>query len=276
MTGMDIYWIYDLPTWQLALGIIGIYLVASVSGLLMSRRWVYKTFSPSFESNEMTNGIFSGVGMLYGLLVGLVAVAAWGNYENVDDLVSKEASLITALYRDVSALQEPAKGLLQKDIQHYLNEVIEEEWPAHQNGITPDLGVRILTTFHAKLAEYQPKNIGDQALFQESLAAFNRLAEARRLRVGCVENGIPAVFWLVIVIGGWLTLPLIYLFFTPKVMTHVMVTAIYGSFMGFMIFLLAAIDNPLRGEVSISPAPYQRVLEDLNMLDTNNPLPVAP
>ena len=206
---MNIYCIYDIPTWQLATGIIGLYLAVSVAGLVLTRKWVYRIFAPSFDSNEMTNGIFSGVGMLYGLLVGLVAVAAWGNYDSVDDLVSKEASLITSLYRDISALQEPTKQVLQDNLKSYLKDVIEVQWPAHQDGFSLEGGATILTHFHATLAQYQPKNIGDQALYQETLSAFNRLSEARRLRIGAVESGIPAVFWTVILIGGWLTLPLI-------------------------------------------------------------------
>ena len=64
----DIYWIYDIPTWQLGTAIVCIYLFISLSGLLLLRGWIYRTFDVSAETNEMTNGIFSGVGVLYGLL----------------------------------------------------------------------------------------------------------------------------------------------------------------------------------------------------------------
>ena len=269
----DIYWIYDLPNWQLALGIISIYLMVAVTGLLLCRRWFYRRFTPSFESNEMTNGIFSGVGMLYGLLVGLVAVAAWGNYDSVDDLVSREASLVTSLYRDVSTLREPSRTVLREELEGYLEAVIQDEWPAHQSGLKLADGARVLTRFHQALASYQPLNAGDQSLYQEALAAFNRLSEARRLRIGAVSSGIPEVFWVVIIVGGLLTLPLIYLFYTPNVMTHLLVTSLYGTFMGFMMFLLAAIDNPLRGEVSISAEPYQSVLDSLTSLDPDGAQP---
>lgn len=268
---MDIYWIYDLPTWLLATGIITTYLTVAMVGLLLCRAAIYRRFAPSFESNEMTNGIFSGIGMLYGLLVGLVAVAAWGNYDSVDDLVSKEASLVNALYRDVSALREPTRQTLRETLKTYLMDVIHEEWPAHQDGIKLTDGATILSLFHQSLAQYQPVNAGDQSLYQEALAAFNRLSEARRLRIGSVTNGIPAVFWVVIIVGGILTLPLIYLFYTPNLITHALVTSLYGTFMGFMIFLLAAIDNPLRGEVSISSDPYQSVLDGLATLDPPDP-----
>jgi hypothetical protein len=264
---MDIYWIYDIPTWQLGAGVITIYLSGSLAGLFLFRKALYRRFSVSAESNEMTNGIFSGVGVLYGLLVGLVAVAAWQNFDSVDEIVSKEAALTAALYRDISTLRQPAKQHMQLHIKSYLEEVIHVAWPLHREGMTDLDGARILSELHAALAEYKPAPGGDEDLFREALTAFNKVSEARRLRLGEVQTGIPAVFWIIILTGGILTLPLIYLFYTPRLGTHVLVTTIYGLFMGSMLFLLVAVDNPLRGEVSISADAYQSVLDNLDGLD---------
>ena len=266
---MDLYWIYDIPTLKLGLGIIGLYVGVSLAGLAILRRWLHHSFDISSEMNEMTNGIFSGVGVLYGLLVGLVAVAAWQNYDSVDEIVSREAAMTASLYRDVSALRSPARERMQHHLRNYLNEVIDVAWPLHRQGKTDVEGATILSQLHAELADYRPNALADNDLYRESLTAFNRLAEARRLRLGEVNTGIPAVFWLVIIIGALLTLPLIYLFHTTRASTHFIVTSIYGMFMGSMIFLLVAVDNPLRGEVSISSDAYQSVLESLESLDPN-------
>ena len=51
----------------------------------------------------------SAIGVFYSLMAGLMAVAVWGNYAAVQDLVSQEASSIGALYRDVTSLPEPAR-----------------------------------------------------------------------------------------------------------------------------------------------------------------------
>ena len=264
---MDIYWIYDIPSWQLAIGIVLIYLVLALIGLFLSRSWIYNRFRLTIESNEMVNGIFSGIGMLYGLLLGLVAVAGWQNYDDVEELVSKEAACVVSLYRDVSVLSEPFKGRLQGELKRYLKDVVEVAWPAHRRGMLDGGGSLILSDFHAILAGYKPGNLADLALYQESLSAFNKLSEARRLRLDEVQEGIPSVIWVVILAGALLTLPLIYCFHTPSLMSHVVLTSLFAMFMGFMLFLLAAIDNPLRGEVSISAEPFQSALEGLKSLD---------
>ena len=267
---MDIYWIYDIPTWQLGFGIISLYLFISLSGLLLLRGWIYRTFDVSAETNEMTNGIFSGVGVLYGLLIGLVAVAGWENFNGVDDLVAKEAAAAGALYRDISALKPPTKTRLQTHIRTYLDEVIHVAWPLHQKGVIDAEGAKTLSKLHAELSHYKPLAGADEDLYRESLTAFNRLSEARRLRLGEVATGIPAIFWVVIIAGAFLTLPLLYLFHTTRLRTHVAATAAYSLFMGSMLFLLVAVDNPLRGEICIPPDAFQEILENLDNLDPDS------
>ncbi|MEY4685392.1 MAG: hypothetical protein RLZ25_1851 [Pseudomonadota bacterium] len=264
---MNIYWIYDLPTWQLGLGITSIYTLSSILGLLAFRGWIYRTFDVHAEMNEMTGAIFSGVGVLYGLLLGLVAVATWENFDAVDEIVSKEAASVAALYRDVSAMQLPAKANMQNHIRHYLEVVINEDWPNQRKGILNVKGGEILTHLHLELVRYKTTQGTDESLYREALTAFNHLCEARRVRLAEVGTGIPAVFWIVIIGGSLLNMPLLYLFHTTRLGTHVTVTLIYGVFTGLMIFLTASVDNPLRGEVSVPSDAYTSVLENLHLFD---------
>lgn len=264
---MDFYWVYDLANWQLGTAIISLYMAISLTGLFLLRDWIYRTFDVCTESNEMTNGIFSGVGLLYGLLVGLVAVASWENYNDVDEIVAKEASAVGALYRDISALRQPTKAHIQGQIVVYLNEIIHVAWPLHQKGISDTEGAKTLSDIHSELAQYRPVAGGDEDLFKEALSTFNRLSEARRMRLGEVGTGMPTVFWIIIIGGAFLNLPIIYLFHTTRLRTHVAITTIYALFMGSMIFLLVAVDHPLRGRVSIPADSYQEVLDNLDILD---------
>lgn len=263
----DVYWIYDLPNWILGLGMITLYLGIAVAGLFLTRDWIYKTLWTSYETNEATNGIISAYGVLYGLLLGLVTVAAWENFDDCDEIVSKESAAVVSLYRDISALRPPLKSEMQNVLKDYLLDVIEVSWPAQRDGIIKTEGAHILSKIHALMAQYEPKGMADQSLYEESLTAFNRLSEARRLRVESVSVGIPAVFWAIIVMGAVLHLPLIYLLHTPRFSAHLFVTVIYSTFMGSIIFLLAAVDNPFRGEVSISSDSFKHVLDHLSELD---------
>lgn len=264
---MNMYWIYDIPTWQLGVAIVLLFNSVSLLGLMISRNWIYRKFRLSNETNEAINGYFAGVGVLYGLLLGLVAVAAWQNYDNVDKITSTEATATAALYRDISTLEQPTKKELQQKLEDYLKYVINVSWPAHRKGETPRGGTLTLSEFHRILADYNPQSMQQQVLMSEALSAFNKLIEARRARLDSVSTAIPAVFWIAILVGTVFTIVLSYFFHISSLRTHLVLTAIFSSFLGSVIFLVVAIDKPFRGDVSVSPEAYESLLNGLKDLD---------
>lgn len=267
---MDFYWIYDIETWVFGLVTTLLFIFISVSGLALTRTRIYRKFRLSEETNEAVNGFFSGVGVIYGLLIGLVAVAAWENYQNADSIVSKESATIAALYRDVSTLDQPEKEELQRHLKDYLHYVINVAWPGHKRGERPRDGSRMLSRFHGTLAQYHPRNIEQQTLQAEALTAFNHLIEARRARLAAVDSGIPQVFWMVILGGTFTTIFIAYFFHFPSRLFHLILTGVFGGFVGCVVFLVAAVDNPFRGQVSISADAYIQLESALSDLDPEN------
>lgn len=273
---MSFYWIYDLPTWKFGVGTIALFTLISVGGLSLTRTRIYNKFRISDGSNETVNGFFAGVGVIYGLLVGLVAVAAWDNYQSVDTIASKESASIAALYRDISTLEQPTKGKLQAQLRNYLDFVIRVAWPAHKRGERPREGGRMLSSFHALLAGYHPRNVEQQTLQAEALTAFNKLIEARRARLAAIDTGIPEVFWIVILAGTFATIFIAYFFHLSSRRLHLLLTGVFGGFVGCVVFLVAALDNPFRGEISVSPEAYvqlQTTLVDLDPATQQSPVP---
>lgn len=264
------YWIYDIPTWLLGLLIVSTFVVTSLLGLIASRKWVAQSFNLSDETNEPVNGFFAGVGVMYSLLLGLVAVAAWQNFDSANSVASKEAALIAALYRDICAFPEPERHKLQDHLEKYLNFVVDVDFPAHQSGEVLTGGTILLSEFQGILTGFQPGSFNQQVLLSEAYAAYNKVIEARRTRVDSVNSGIPSVFWAVILGGAVLSVVLTYAFHLPTLKTHLFLTGAFSLFLGLVLFLIAAMDNPFRGEVSVSPESYAMVLQSLQDLDPAN------
>jgi hypothetical protein len=59
-------------------------------------------------------------------------------------------------------------------------------------------------------------------------------------------------------VGGLLDL-----FWVENVLLHAILVAVYAIFIGLMIFLTAAMDNPYRGNFSVTPDVYQEVLDEV-------------
>ena len=69
--------------------------------------------SPDVRLNEILGDFLQYFGVIYGLLLGLLAVAIYQNHTDVEKAVSSEASSLAALYRDVTAYPEPQRTELK-------------------------------------------------------------------------------------------------------------------------------------------------------------------
>ena len=64
--------------------------------------------------------------------MGLIAVGVWNTNSDASDLVSREASAIGTLYRDVSGYPEPLRQQLRSQLRSYTVFLIDEVWPAQR------------------------------------------------------------------------------------------------------------------------------------------------
>lgn len=271
---MDMYWIYDIPSIELGLGIKSIFLVTSLSALVITRRIIGKHFQKSHEIDQAVSAIFGSVGMLYGLLLGLVAVAAWQNHDKLKELVDEEAASIVQTYRTISVLKDPSHKLILDDLKGYTKDVIEVAWPAHRHGQNSNSGSDWVSSLHTKIADYESKAGNQTVGYSEAVSAFSAMTKARRMRIYSIDIGIPGELWIVIIGGAILTIPITFFFHMPSLKTHLIMTGFYVVFLGGMIALIAILDNPMRGELSISSQPYQKALDAMERIDQNHqPIP---
>jgi hypothetical protein len=78
-------------------------------------------------------------GIIYGLLLGLLAVGAYQNHAETRRSVVAEAAALAALYRDISGYPEPYRADLKALVREYVRWTIEEAWAKHRQGIMPEL-----------------------------------------------------------------------------------------------------------------------------------------
>jgi hypothetical protein len=119
-----------------------------------------------------------------------------------------------------------------------------------------------MIAFHEQLIRFEPQTPGQEILHAEALRQFNNYLEARRMRLFSVTTSIPGVMWAVVLVGALMNIALIWMF-DMKLINHLFLGGILSAFMGLMIFLIASLDNPFRGELSISPAPFEDILTHL-------------
>lgn len=258
---MTFYWIYDLANWQLGVLIVVVNVAAAVGGLFLTRRPVKKLLHGSDRHNEVVSWVFAGVGVFYGLALGLIAVATWENFTAVDGQNSKEAASIAALFNDLDGYPEPLQSTLQNDLRQYTRSIIEKDWPSHRQGLGNDEGTRLIHRLEDKVMAFDPKSERDKINHGEVIKDLDEVIQARQLRLSAVSTGLPATLWMVVVLGAILSTALLYLFWVDNLGLHMILVGGFATFVALLLFLTAAMDNPFRGQFSVSPDNYQEVLD---------------
>ena len=259
---MNLYWVYDIQNWLFWSLCVGVSIAFGLSGMFAMRGWVRRLHG-GHSHNDIVSVFFASISVFYGVAVGLFALGAWQTYNNVDSNLALESAIVTELYRDVNRYPEPERSLLQNDLRIYVRKLIDVSWPQFRRGIADISNSGTLTSFYDNLAAYEPTTETQKLIHGETLKQFNRLLELRRLRLLSVTVGLPKVVWILVIVGAMATLASTWFFDTRSPMMHFWLTVLLALMLGMMIHLLASMDNPFRGDYSVSPDGFEMLYRNM-------------
>lgn len=257
------YWIYNIPHWAGAALFSVVFVGITCLGVVLIRPWVRRHAADQPDWNAMISTALSAYGVFYGITLALIAFATYQNFAAAEDAVAREAASLGALYRNVSGYPEPMRGELQGMLRDYSEYVIEDAWPAQQRGEIPEGGTVRITSFQEKLLSFQPETRSEDTLHAATIGQFNSFVENRRERLYRVTTGLPAALWFVVIVGAPLNAALTWLLDIKRLIVHLIVAGILSLFVALLVFLIVAMDNPFRGEVSITPEAFEIVQRSL-------------
>jgi len=64
-----------------------------------------------------------------------------------------------------------------------------------------------------------------------------------------------------VLIGAFLTIAVTWFFDLRSHRMHFWMTSMLSALLGLLIYLLGALDNPFRGDVSVTPEPFEMVYQ---------------
>lgn len=256
------YWIYDLPNWLFGLLCIFVFVIFGVSGLMILRKFIFKSLIPQAH-NDIVSFFMAGLNAIYGITLGLIAVGAWENFNDVNTKVSQEAAALSSLYQCIKSVPAPLNDTLKSKLKEYTKYTIEDAWPQQQKGILPKGGTERLTSFQNSLLQLDPKTKSEEVVFETSFTILNHLFELRRLRLQSVNQGLPSAIWYVIIFGALLNIVITWFFVTDKFRVHILMVVFFAALLGSLVFLIAAMDNPFRGEFSVSSDAFKIIYENM-------------
>ncbi len=230
------------------------------SGVFLFQRLMHSWIHGRRNANEMIGLALAGFAALYGILLGLVAVEAFQDFSAVKDIVSKEASTLAALRRDFGGFPQPIRAELQEKLRVYTHEAIDAIHPPPDVAQNPHSSSPGLDALFALVMNFQPQLKSEEMIQTEAFTRLNMLVEYRRYLISAGEDGIPSALWWVVCLGGVILIGLMWLF-DMELHVHLILSSVMGLFLGSVVFLMAALDNPFNGGLTVSSEPIESVLK---------------
>ncbi len=245
----ELNWVYDVAPWIAMLTIGTLFAVTNLVsyGLIAPlRRFI---LGPGQDNNGLLGNTLAFYSVLYGLLVGTLAVVAYQELSSAQSITGNEAAALSALYRDAESYPEPKRTELTADLKAYTRYVIDVDWPMQQHGRVNKGGIPLIDAFQSKLVAFEPQSMGQQIVHAEALRQFNNLTIQRRARMTSIDSGMPGVLWCTL-IGGSLTCLFLMWLYDGSRRSVAVLSSITAFSMGCMIGLIALMDNPFRGQLA--------------------------
>jgi hypothetical protein len=234
-------------------------MLAAVAGLGLVNRLVPTEYRE--EHNDVAGFIYAVVGVVYAVLLAFVVVASWEDFEAARDTTEVEANELAEIFWLAHRFPESQERRLHELSRSYARVVVDQEWLLMQEGRESPHAWALLNQIRSTIEGYEPRTQAGQVLYEHALERVRNLAEARRDRLLEAEQGMPAILWAALVVGGVITVGFTYLFGLKSNLAHTLMIAALTAILTMVIVTIGALEGPFSGDVRVPPSAFELVLD---------------
>jgi uncharacterized membrane protein len=244
--------------------LVAVATIVAVVGMVLVQRLV--ATERRKQHNDVAGFIYAVLGVSYAVLLGLMLIAVWEQWNEAEGVASDEANELAGIFYWAHALPQPEGRHIQGLVRDYAQVVVEEEWPLMEQGRSSPEAWASLDELRGAVLELDPPTAAQQvpysqARYDEMLEQLHGVGDARRERLLAASDGLPTILWVVLIGGGVITIAFTYLFGLESTTVHTLMVAALAVVLALSLFTIAALDYPFRGDVSIHPDAFEQVLE---------------
>jgi hypothetical protein len=236
---------------------IGVLVALAVAGGIVAQRYLPKQVLA--DHNEIAGFVFAVVGVVYAVLLAFFAIGVWQRYQGAEERVFEEASRLNVVYRKVDLFS--SVHLLRSELRQYVTLVIHDDWPKMRAGGYSERANVLLRRVAYQVRHLDVITPAQQNVHAAMMDSLDAALVDRDERHAMGAVGVNSFLWGILLFGGAATVGFSYLFAYTNRLAQ---TAIIGSLafsLALVLYLIAAVDYPFRGEVSVGPEAFVHTLE---------------
>ena len=245
----------SIPTGLLLLCIS---MLLASGGLILVQRLV--PIAVRRQHNDVAGFIYAVLGVVYAVLLGLMVVAVWEEWNTALRTVDDEASALAEIFWLADRMPESEGHHIQELARSYARVVVNEEWPLMEQKKSSPKAWDLLDEIRTNLQSFDPSTPAQQVLYEQGFERMRDLADARRDRLLEAKQGLPAILWVVLILGGIVVVSFTYLFGLDSTLVHVLMVAALALIIALVLFTVSALNYPFKGDITIGPEAMEQIL----------------
>jgi hypothetical protein len=212
------------------------------------------------ENHEVAAIIFGAFGWLYAVIVAFVVFVTWTGYDEANKNMQLEASQALDIFDGSEAFAEPLRSTIRQQIAEYLQSVADEELPGMATENMSLHSLSALVRLNSFFNVVTPDAVRNRELYGALLQRLDDLMQYRRLRIFAGRNSVPSLIWVVLLVGGVITITNTYFFGMKNVSAQALMTAALTVMLTLVLFLIFTLDHPFTGVNRVPDAPLREAL----------------
>lgn len=212
---------------------------------------------------RVSPGLLPPLGIIFGLLVGFLAVQVWNDADEARVAVDREASALRAAVLLSERFPGSTQDRIRDLVRRHVEQATAEEWPAmaKRQATLTTVPAELTAALRAALA-LRPQDEGQRIAQGELVTTLEDALDARRQRIILSESSVNWFKWSGVIVLAMLTLLAIAFVHSENRTTTVLAMAIFAAAVAVSITIIAAQERPFSGQFGVEPDPLLQVAPD--------------
>jgi hypothetical protein len=192
------------------------------------------------------------------VLLAFLAIAVWENFQAAEQRTYEEASRLTTVYRKSDLF--PQVHAIRSELRRYVSLVVDREWQEMYHGKHDDQAEALAEHIAFDVRHLPLTNAAEQNVHAAMMQSMDEALVDRDFRTSQSSLGINGFIWFVLFVGAAATIGFAYFFAFNNRWAMIAMVGMLGFMLGLVLFLIAGVDFPFRGEIRVGPEAFVNAL----------------
>ena len=222
------------------------------------------------QSHEVAGYLLALVGTMYAVLLGLVVVDAMNKFDQARVNTQSEANSLADIFLLAERFPKAREHEIKDLCVQYAQRVTDVEWALMDDAKIDQECSNTAIKLMRVVQRFEPVTQAEVAMYPVAVQQVCSLWDCRRTRTNSAVNGIPFEEWIVLLVGGGLTILFISFFNLENVRLQTIMTVMVAILIALNLLLVLWFGYPFSGDRKVHADAFQVDMQVFRSLSDGN------